>query len=327
MACRIAVGRRSGALTSIWLENEHLLVEVLPELGGKIQRLVDKARDRDVLWHAPGITPHRAPLHADFDDHWSGGWDEIFPCGVPTENRHAEQLPHMGELWTGAATWTIVDGGPGCVELILDQKTPITPARWTRRLSLQAGSRVLDISYRLEHIGQRPFDFNWGLHPVQEISEATRLDIPALRGEVDDSGGGLLGATGETYEWPHLGSLDLRRALPPSADCYALHYLTELREGWVAATDTNTKRGFGLVFDRQIFPTVWLWLVYGGWRDYYQAIMEPWTGHPSSLARAVENGHARTLSPGEMLETKVSAVVYGGVESVSCLEADGSVVP
>jgi hypothetical protein len=65
--------------------------------------------------------------------------------------------------------------------------------------------------------------------------------------------------------------------------------------------------------------------VYGGWRDYYQAIMEPWTGYPSPLAAAVAAGRARELGPGEVLETAVAAVVYGGVASVSRLEADGSV--
>jgi hypothetical protein len=79
------------------------------------------------------------------------------------------------------------------------------------------------------------------------------------------------------------------------------------------------------VFDRSVFPVIWLWLVYGGWRGYYQAIMEPWTGYPSALAESVEVGRARTLAPGEALETEVTAVLYGGVQSVSGLADDGSV--
>ena len=31
---------------------------------------------------------------------------------------------------------------------------------------------------------------------------------------------------------------------------------------------------------------MWLWMVYGGWRGYYHAICEPWTGYPSPLAEA-----------------------------------------
>jgi hypothetical protein len=53
--------------------------------------------------------------------------------------------------------------------------------------------------------------------------------------------------------------------------------------------------------------------------------MEPWTGYPSALAEAVQAGRARQLAPGEALETEVTAVLYGGVQSVSRLAADGSV--
>src|ERR1700756_696048 len=116
-----------------------------------------------------------------------------------------------------------------------------------------------------------------------------------------------------------------RRALGPEADDFALHYLTGLTDGWVACTDTAARRGFGLVFDRSVFPVIWLWLVYGGWRGYYQAIMEPWTGYPSALAEAVAAGRARSLKPDQTLATAVAAVLYGGVESVSRLGADGSV--
>ena len=325
MPCRIDDRWAYNGLACIRLENEQIAVDVLPELGGKIQHLVDKARDHDVLWHSPRVAPHRAELHANFDDHWSGGWDEAFPGGAPSTNRYGDELPYMGELWTQSFTSEIVEDSPRRAEVILRTTTPITPARWERRLSLEAGSPTLRIHYRLENAGYRLFDFNWGIHPVQAITPAHRFDAPARTAEVDENGGGTLGVKGDTYEWPHFGELDVRQALPPETDAFALHYLTDLEAGWVASTDTDARRGFGLVFDRNLFSVIWLWLVYGGWRDYYQAIMEPWTGYPSPLAEAVAVGRARRLGPGETLETEVAAVVYGGVASVSRLASDGSV--
>jgi hypothetical protein len=206
-------------------------------------------------------------------------------------------------------------------------ETPITPARWQRRLVLEAGAPAVRLDYRIENLDRRPVDFNWGIHPVQAISPAHRFDAPARRAEVDEHGGGILGTKGDTYDWPLFGELDVRSALGADAGDFALHYLTELTDGWVACTDTAARRGFGLVFDRGVFPVVWLWLVYGGWRGYYHAIMEPWTGYPSPLAEAVAAGRARTLEPGEALETSLAAVLYGGVESVSSLAADGAVEP
>jgi hypothetical protein len=325
MPCRFDPHWQYRGLRCLHLENERIALDVLPELGAKIHRFVDKARDHDVLWHSPRVSPHRAELHANFDDHWSGGWDEAFPSGAPSTNRYGDELPYMGELWTQEAEWRLVEETPERVELVCTVVTSITPARWERRLSMEAGSSAVRLLYRIENLDRRPFDFNWGIHPVQAISPAHRFDAPAHRGEVDEHGGGILGQKGDTYEWPLFGELDVRQALGPDAGDFALHYLTELEDGWVACTDTAAKRGFGLVFDRGVFPVVWLWLVYGGWRGYYQAIMEPWTGWPSPLADAVAAGRARSLEPGETLETEVTAVVYGGVASVSRLRADGSV--
>jgi hypothetical protein len=316
---------RYRGLECLRLENEHVALDVLPELGAKIHRLVDKARDHDILWHSPRVAPHLVPLHANFDDHWSGGWDEAFPGGAPSTNRYGDELPYMGELWTQHAEWRVEEDSPERAEVVFSTMTPITPARWERRLVLESGSPVVRLRYRIENLDRRPFDFNWGIHPVQAISPAHRFDAPARRAEVDEHGGGVLGRKGDTYDWPLFGDLDVRRVLGPETDDFALHYLTELDDGWVACTDSAARRGFGLVFDRAVFPVIWLWLVYGGWRGYYQAIMEPWTGYPSPLAEAVAAGRALTLGPGQALETEVSAVLYGGVESISRLGADGSV--
>jgi hypothetical protein len=326
MGCRFDPHWRYHGLECLRIENEYLSLDLLPELGAKIYRLVDKARDHDVLWHSSRVTPHAAPLSANFDDHWSGGWDEAFPGGAPSVNRYGDELPYMGELWTGHAEWHLEECSRNRVRLYTSITTPITTARWERWLELESGRPVARIRYRIENLGYRPFDFNWGIHPVQAITPNHRFDVPARRAEVDENGGGALGQKGHVYSWPVLGDLDVRRALGPEMCDFALHYLTELDDGWVACTDTVAERGFGLVFDRLIFPVVWLWLVYGGWRGYYHAIMEPWTGYPSRLAEAVASGRARYLDPGEALETTLTAVVYGGVDSVSSLSADGSVL-
>ena len=65
----------------------------------------------------------------------------------------------------------------------------------------------------------------------------------------------------------------------------------------------------------------------GGWRGYQQALIEPWTGYPSPLADAVTSGRARQLAPGERESTRVTAIVYDGVEQVAELRPDGTVLP
>ncbi|WP_033287811.1 hypothetical protein [Amycolatopsis jejuensis] len=318
---------RYHGLECLRVENEHVALEILPDVGAKIHRIVDKARDHNVLWHAPRVAPHTAPLGSNFDDHWAGGWDEAFPGGEASATRYGDAIPYMGELWTQRAEWHVEECSAQRVVLVFSILTPITTARWQRRLTVEAGVSAFTVDYRIENIGLRPFDFNWGLHPVQAISPAHRFDVPARQAEVAEDGGGVLGRVGDRYRWPLFGDRDLCRALGPEALDFTLHYLTELDDGWLACTDTAARRGFGLTFDREVFPVVWLWASYGGWRGAYHAIVEPWTGYPSSLADATALGRARVLAPGEALETSLSAVVYGGVESVSSLQADGSVRP
>jgi hypothetical protein len=203
--------------------------------------------------------------------------------------------------------------------------TPVTPATLTRTITLAAGQPGFTLSYELRNTGYLPFDYNWGIHPSLAVRPSWRFDIPATRGVVDEAGGGLLGSPGDSYAWPLLGGVDLRHAMGPDRGAYALHYLTGLSAGWVAATDTADRRGFGLCFDASLFSVVWLCLVYGGWRGYYQALVEPWTGYPSPLDEAVAAGRARVLAPGETQRAEVSAVIYDGVSSVSGLTPDGPV--
>jgi hypothetical protein len=134
---------------------------------------------------------------------------------------------------------------------------------------------------------------------------------------------------GTTYDWPEAplgaGRYDMRTVPPATQGWCEGHYLTGLSEGWVALTDPKAEVGVGLVFPTEVFPVLWCWLVYGGWRGHYHVALEPWTGWPHQLDRAVAAGRHRTLAPGESLGCETMAVVYGGVGSVSRIERDGTV--
>jgi galactose mutarotase-like enzyme len=310
-------------LRNIRLENQHISLDILPERGGNIYRVIDKARDLDLLWKSGRVLPHIAAIHSDFDDHWAGGWDDAFPGGRAAPNRYGDRLPYMGEVWTANASYTIKRGDGFC-SVTTVVTTPVTPAELTRTITLKDDATSFTIAYRLRNVGFLPFDYNWGIHPSLSIRPGMRFDIPAARGFVDESDNGFLGRAGQEYDWPFVDGFDLRNAEFSDRHSFALHYLTGLEDGWVAATDVPDRRGFGLRFDHELFPVVWFCLVYGGWRGYYQALIEPWTGYPSPLDEAVAAGRARILQPGEEQSTEVSAHLYDGVSSVSALLADGT---
>ncbi len=145
------------------LENAALRVSVLPALGGHVFELVDRAGDRDVLWHNPRTAPRPAPYGAHFDDWWSGGWDEIFPSG-DRGTLHDEPLPYMGELW--CVPWTAepsMDGDAASITAVA--YGTIAPARFERRLSLRGDEPILWMDYRIESLDVRPLPYTWGIHP------------------------------------------------------------------------------------------------------------------------------------------------------------------
>jgi len=329
MTARLVRGWAVRGIDAWILENAALRVTVLPDLGGKVFELVDKVADRDLLWHSPRTPPRRAPFGAWFDDWWCGGWDEIFPTG-DVARLHDEPLPYMGELWSVPWTVTREDEGDGVCAITTTGLATIAPARLERRLELHGDEPVLRARYRLTNLDHRPLPFLWGIHPGLAVTDAHRIDLTASEMLVGVSSGTSLGVPGQTYTWPFLpdpsapgGQRDIRLVRGADAVVFGGHWATDLREGWVALTDTVTHRGVAIVFPLDVFPAAWLWQVYGGWRGYHHVALEPWTGFPMQLEEASAAGRARELAPGETLTAEVAFVVYGGRTSVGSVASAG----
>jgi galactose mutarotase-like enzyme len=312
-------------IPALLLENAALRVTLLPELGGHVLELVDKEADRNLLWSNPRTPPRRAPYGAHFDDWWSGGWDEIFPTG-DRARLHGELLPYMGELWS--VPWTAQSGSAQERAWVLATGlAAMAPARFERTLELRGDEPVLRAHYRVTNLDVRPLPFLWGIHPAFAVTPAHRIDHPGRAMLVGVSSGPSMGEVGSAYAWPHqpdrsapTGGRDARRVRPASDAVFGGHWATDLPEGWLALTDTSTRRGVAIAFDCMVFPHAWLWQVYGGWRGHHHVALEPWTGHPMQLEEAQAAGRARILQPGESLETDVAFVVYSGLDAASAVE-------
>ncbi len=322
-------------LPALALDNGLLAVIVVPPMGGHVASLVDVVGDRELLWRNPRVAPRLAPYGAWFDDWWSGGWDEIFPGG-DLSTLHGEKLPYMGELWCmpWSPSWAAAPDGSEA-SVTTTALGNVAAARFTRRLALRAGETVLWASYRIENLDVRPLPFTWGVHPAFAVGARHRIDLPRNAGMVVGvASSPLMGVVGQTYAWPSLpvprpsveapagrdGVRDMSSVLGREADVYGGHWATGLSDGWLALTDTATRRGVALVFDPSVFPHAWLWQVYGGWRGHQLLAMEPWTSRPQDIEGALAAGRARHLAPGEHLETRVAFALHEGLERVTGVE-------
>jgi hypothetical protein len=320
-AARIDPHWRYHDLRAVVLENPRVRLTVLPELGAKIYDLILKPADRNFLWHNPRLEPRLPVFGQNFDDWWCGGWDEVFPtCDVSTHR--GETYPYLGELWSLPWSWRVEDGGPGRVSLFLERTTVIAPARMEKWILLTADEPIVRFRHRLTNVGAAPMEFVWGIHPCFRVEPGYRIEAPARVGVIGHTVTAPFGPVGTTYAWPQN---DVCLVPPRSRGWCEGHYATELEAGWVALTDPVAQIGIGLAFPREIFPTLWCWMVYGGWRGHYHVALEPWTGWPHQLDKAVAACRQRTLLPGESLECETLAVAYSGLSSVSGIAADGSV--
>lgn len=311
------------------LANDLLRIVVLPEAGAKIWQIHYQPLDAHLLWNNPKLAPARQSLHASYDDTWSGGWDELFPNDEAGELL-GYNLPDHGELWTGE--WheetVIVDDAPA---LRLRFQTPLTHFLVEKTIILRPDSPVLEIHYKLANQGTQAFPFLFKLHPAFAVSASHRIDFPAMTVRREPEFPGTLESAPLEFPWPHASAgdstLDLRQVPDEKSGEVHFFYGTELGGGWCGITNRATRLAAALRFDPSVFSSCWLFATYGGWRDLNVAVLEPATGYPYKMRSMIEGGHARSLAPGETLETSVLFSVQEGLASIGGVDEAGGILP
>jgi hypothetical protein len=311
------------------LESDLLRIDLFPELGGKIYHWIHKPTDRDFLWQHPRIPPKNMPAGTNYDDNFSGGWDELFPNGAAGQH-HDEFYPDHGEYWTVAFDWEVRQARDE-LTLHLWAEGCVTPTRMERWITLTASSPAVRMKYRLTHLGRHGFDYIWSIHPALAVGPQSELIIPAAKGVIGSPGMGRLAREPLEFAWPRVPGGDGRlfdmSHVPSGADIpdYEMVFLTELREGWYAHLDHATRSGFGLAFDKQFFDTLWLFCTHGGWRGLHTVIPEAATGYPGDLAQAAAKGRCAHLAAGQTVETETAVVVFTDRDGVEHIAGDGTV--
>jgi galactose mutarotase-like enzyme len=294
------------ALTTLQLENEYLSLSILPEVGAKILTLFDKKRERQLLWENRRIRPPTYPIDANFDNHWCGGWDDAYPCADACVHK-GELFPNLGEL--RSLTWKVEDLRPDAATL--SAYGPISAIHATKTVTLR--DRVVEMRFAIRSLSPIPIDFLWGTHPALAVEAGTRLILPPCTGIVAQSNDLSLGLPGEEYRWPFLHDRDMSVVPDISSGLHCGHYAKDLEDGWFAVET----RGHGIVFDfpLETCPYLWMWLVYGGWRGYHHAVIEPWTGYPVKLDEAYEENRHSILRPGETFTATIRCTTYSAPET------------
>lgn len=328
MNCSITDAWTYRGLKTVILENEVIRATILVDLGAKLHEFIYKPSNRDFMYHHPRVECRTPVFGVNVDNWWTGGMDEAIPTGHPCVYK-GEEYPFLGEVWSLAWDYEIQKQSTDEVCVYLRRPLIISPLIIERWITLHSGEAMLRFRHRITNVGNTRFEFLWGLHPGFAITPDCRIDLPAGEMLVQESTpDNRLGIAGTRYQWPFAHDLacreiDMRQIPSPDAGTMDFHYATELKDGWLAITDTRRREGVGLVFPKDIFRCAWLWLVYGGWRGIYTAAVEAWTGYPAKLSDAVAAGKYSQLAAGECLECESRLVVYTGFGEIDHLNIEG----
>jgi Domain of unknown function (DUF4432) len=331
-------GRRA-----VVLENAALRVAVLADKGTDVVELLHKPTDTDFMWRAPrergAAGPPNGPgAEGDFVDQYLGGWHEMLPNTGPGA-LHGTAAGLCGEVtllpWEVAVERDAVE--EVCVRFSVRARR--VPLRLVKRLRLLAEAPTLFVEEEVVNEGGQPVEFAWGHHPVLGPAFLTPdCRIETAGGRLVSGGpGGPTGVfePGAAGTWPHLrardGALhDLSRVRPYEPGFEEDVYLPDVAEPWVGVTDPERGIGFGLAWERDVFPNLWLWQSFGGRLDYpwYGRIhclgVELMSSRPFELDDARAAGTLLRLGAGERLATRLCATVYRPRGRLTGIALDGT---
>lgn len=258
------------------LENNKLLIQIDNSRGAKITRFLDKATNKDWAWK-PVDSKVQAKsdtlnLEAGFDDHWTGGFEEVFPNDAPTEVESFRLVDH-GELWR--RSWELVRSNEHEICFSLNCET--YPMSVTKTFSLDSKSSELNIHYEIESRASKKLPFIFKLHPALSIEPGDEFQMPSAK------------TVPVAIEFSRLigrNESGIYKAMPNDGHSREFVILSELEAGTCSIYNPRTNSKLTFDFPLKILPQLWLFQSYGGFRNHYVSMVEPTNAGHYDLAIA-----------------------------------------
>lgn len=267
------------------LQNIHLELAVVPELGAKVISLVNRQTGREWMWHPPGgMKLFGNHPGEDFAGSTMTGWDECLPTIKPCMYK-GRSLPDHGEVWSvpwhcDSEAWL---GG------VLKTSVRLSTSPFLFERAIELRGNVIHLDYHLTNLGGEPEDFLWAMHPLVPIYEGDELELS------DEA-------------WKHLAGERWARSLEfPVHECaFSKVFAGPLREGRAAIANARTGDRMIFGWDTTVNDTLGVWLTRGGWNGHHHLALEPTNGASDSLSQALMEGkRCGTISPNASLSWQV----------------------
>ncbi len=160
---RVAENPAPRAWDAVWLENEYLAVLILPEIGGRIHRMLDKTNGYDVIYHQTVIKPALVGLAGP----WASGGIEF---NWPQHHRPSTFMP---------AGVGIEHGPEGEITVWLSEHDPMARMKGMHGVCLRPGRAVLELRARVYNRTPDAQTFLWWANVATEVHGRYQSFFPA----------------------------------------------------------------------------------------------------------------------------------------------------
>jgi hypothetical protein len=276
----------------IRLQSTVLLVDILPQVGGKIAQIQDKASGHKLL-----IPPQRPyspiPLDGDWLKHDTSGMDDCFPNvaagAYPEAPWDSAILPDLGE-WSHSS-WKVRSWHSDELTMeTLGHRLPYFAVKTIRFLD----QRTIEFSYSVENRGLFPMRFIWSAHPLIAVNGKFELVLPP-----GDMIFRLFPPSESVYSWPNFKGKSVATDWVAHGTTLKI-FVTGLAEGWCALVLPQYTLHFA--FDFHVVPVVGIWFNNFGFprdgnRPFRCIAVEPCTSPSDRLDNLGAHAYP-TISPG-----------------------------
>ncbi|WP_321447860.1 DUF5107 domain-containing protein [uncultured Cohaesibacter sp.] len=148
--------------TAVFIENDHLLVIVLPELGGRIYAAIDKANGYDIIYRNHVIKPALVGLAGP----WISGGIEF---NWPQHHRPSTYMP---------TDWMIEEGDDGAQTIWMSEHEPMNRMKGMHGVRLYPDIARFDILVRLHNRTPMTQTVMWWANAATEVHEHYQSFFP-----------------------------------------------------------------------------------------------------------------------------------------------------
>ena len=232
---------------AIYLENDYILVMILPEIGGKIHRLYDKTNGYDAVYYNEVIKPALVGLAGPWV---SGGIEFNWP-------------QHHRPSTFDSVDYTVERRGDGSVTVWVGETEKMFHTKGMAGFTVYPDKAYVEITGQAYNPTDRPQTFLWWANPAVPVNDYTQSIFPPDVNAVMDHGKRAVSefpiAKGVYYKYDYAPGTDISRYKNIPVPTSYMAYHSDFN--FIGNYDYNERAGLLHIADHHVSPgkKQWTW--------------------------------------------------------------------